>query len=73
LNHPTLVDVLISWFPMILFVGVMIALMRKMRSPQDRLATVQEAQLEALRKQNELLERIARALEGKSPPMFGAR
>jgi len=34
---------------------------------------LQTEQVEALRKQNELLERIARALEGKSPPMFGSR
>ena len=73
MNHPTLVEVLINWAPMLMFVGVMLFLMRRVRPQQDRSANMQDAQLEALRKQNELLERIARALEGKSPPMFGSR
>lgn len=48
---------------MILFVAVMVFLMRKVRPQQQRQADFNSAQIDELRRQNELLERIAKALE----------
>jgi preprotein translocase subunit YajC len=60
---PSLIDVLINWFPMLMFVGVMIFLTRRIRPQQQRQDDLHNAQMEALRRQNDLLERIVRVLE----------
>jgi ATP-dependent Zn protease len=60
----------INWFPMVLIFGVWILFIRRMQGPggyQYKLLAVQKDMAEAFQKQNETLERIAAALEKRSP------
>jgi hypothetical protein len=61
---PELIDVLINWFPMLLIAGIWIFFVRKMSSAKAG-GTYGE-QVELTRRQTELLERIAVALEKRN-------
>jgi len=68
----SLTDILISWTPMLLLIGVWIFFMRRMgntRQVRDEwMATMKTCtvdQLVEMRRQNAALERIAAALEGR--------
>lgn len=58
-----LFDIFVNWFPMLVFVGVMIWGMQRCMPQQKRTAEYYTAFEEGLRRQNEFLERIAIALE----------
>ena len=58
-----LVDILISWFPMIVLIAVWIFFMKRMKSPQDKNIAYMEQQTELLSKHVQQSERIAIALE----------
>lgn len=64
-----LIDVLISWAPMLLLIGAWAFFMARMKrrdSPQGRILTMFEEQNLILASQSELLARIASALESHS-------
>jgi ATP-dependent Zn protease len=60
------VDIAINWFPMLLLIGVWVFFLRQMRGGGGRFGQYQKDFQENARRQNELLERIAVALEKKN-------
>ena len=59
MEDPKLFSVILSWVPMLLLIGVWVYFLKR-KSP------TQEQQLDLVRRNNELLERIAVALERKN-------
>lgn len=62
MNGDALLSILINWFPMILIFGVWLVFLRQMRRP-GYLPAYLQPQMEEMKKQTALLERIARDLE----------
>ena len=58
MEDPSLLSILISWFPMFLLIGVWIFFMRK-----TKLGSTNVGILEEMRRQNQILDRIATAIE----------
>jgi len=61
-----LVEVLVGWSPMALFVGVLIYFLRRMRrpdSPQERSLALMQKQIDLSQASSQSMERIAAALE----------
>lgn len=58
------IDLFISWFPMVLLIGVYIWFMRK--GFGNKQAAYMELHLAEMRRQNATLERIASALDARS-------
>ena len=58
MEDPSLFKILISWFPMLLLIAVWLYFMRKMKfgNPNDGI-------LEEMKRQNQILERIAASIE----------
>jgi ATP-dependent Zn protease len=61
-DTPTLLNIFINWFPMLLLIGVWIFFLRKMRGSSSYTNLV-EKQIEETRQMNRTLERIAAVLE----------
>lgn len=59
----SLIGVLVSWLPMLLLIAVWIFFMTRLKPAQNRAMKDQQDHMDQLRKQNTLLERIAKALE----------
>jgi ATP-dependent Zn protease len=62
-------DFLVSWGPLLLLIGVWIFYMQRMKSkdsPQGKLVTLYEKQVEILETQNTTFDRIANALEART-------
>ena len=58
----------LDWLPILIFIGLLVYFMRRLVKPQH--AEIKQYRIEhigELRRQNELLERIARALEQRPP------
>jgi len=59
---------LINWFPMILILGIWIYFIRRMQGGYYKnLMAIQKESAEALRRQADALERLAAAVEKRSP------
>lgn len=63
MDNPTLLNILISWFPMLLLVAVWVFFMRKMGGKKLSSGIGDVGLVEEMRRQNKILERIAAAIE----------
>ena len=59
----TFIQVFISWFPMIILIGVWIFFMRKMKGPQNQTIIYLEKQNKLMKEYIKVSERIAVSLE----------
>ena len=63
MDYPSLVSILINWFPMLVLVAVWIFFMRKLRGNNLNSGLENVGLLEEIKRQNKILERIAAAIE----------
>ena len=56
-----------DWVPFLIFVGLLIFFLRRMQPQANEARQYRVEHMTEMRRQNELLERIARALEQRPP------
>jgi len=58
---------LFDWMPLLIFIGLLLFFMRRLKPQQSEAKQYRVEHMTELRRQNELLDRIARALEQRPP------